>query len=471
MSRQGKLVKNTFVLGIGMILPKFATLVTLPILTACLTKEEYGTYDLVIVLVSMLLPATTLQIQTAAFRFLIDVRDNREKTDAIITNIFAFIIPTAIISLIVMVFLIPGTFWQKFFICGYFFVDIIVNATRQIARGLSRNMDFSISALLSAVGKLIFTVVFVWWLGFSLTGALAALLFAATASFVVLAYRIKLFSHIHFNLISKTELKEMLAYSWPMVPNSLAIWVMNLSDRLVLVAFLGPAANAVYAVANKIPNMLTLAQNTYTMAWQENASIASKDEDSTEYYTRMFHATFNLMAGALGLLICATPLLFFLLIRGDYNEAFNHMPLLFLAMFFFSMCSFLGGIYVAHKATKSVGITTILAAVCNLAIDFALVNVIGIYAASISTLVSFMFLFIYRMINVRKYEKLKYNIPHIVFVILILAVESTLCFFQNPILNIVNIVFGVTVFIVLNKALTMSIFRRVKNLISRKKKK
>ena len=80
MSREGKLVKNTMILSIGTFLPKLASFITLPILTECLTKDEYGTYDLIIVLVSLFLPAVTLQIQTAAFRFLIDVRENEEKT-------------------------------------------------------------------------------------------------------------------------------------------------------------------------------------------------------------------------------------------------------------------------------------------------------------------------------------------------------------------------------------------------------
>ena len=62
--------KNTLILSLGTFLPKFAAFITLPILTGQLTKVEYGTYDLVTVMVSLLLPAATLQIQAAAFRLL-----------------------------------------------------------------------------------------------------------------------------------------------------------------------------------------------------------------------------------------------------------------------------------------------------------------------------------------------------------------------------------------------------------------
>ena len=108
MSRQSKLAKNTIILAIGTFLPKLASFVTLPILTGCLTREEYGTYDLVTVLVSLVLPAATLQIQTAAFRFLIDVRQDKTEIDRIVTNIFAFIIPLSLISL--YIFFLVSTF-------------------------------------------------------------------------------------------------------------------------------------------------------------------------------------------------------------------------------------------------------------------------------------------------------------------------------------------------------------------------
>ena len=51
--RSRDLAKNTGILAIGTFLPKLASFITLPILTACLTKAEYGTYDLISTLVSL----------------------------------------------------------------------------------------------------------------------------------------------------------------------------------------------------------------------------------------------------------------------------------------------------------------------------------------------------------------------------------------------------------------------------------
>ena len=193
MSRESKLAKNTLILSIGTFLPKLAAFVTLPILTGCLSKKEYGTYDLVTILVSLILPSATLQVQTAAFRFLIDVRKDENKAKKIITNIFAFIIPTSLIALIVLWFFLPGGTVDKALICAYFMADILVNGARQVSRGLHKNLDFSISAIVSALGKMVFAVIFVWFLRIGLTGALVALFAASFISFLVLVLKAKLY--------------------------------------------------------------------------------------------------------------------------------------------------------------------------------------------------------------------------------------------------------------------------------------
>ena len=79
MNRNVELVKNTLILSIGTFVPKLMTLITLPILTACLNTTEYGNYDLILSLASLLIPVLTLQIQQAVFRHLISSKKFRDQ--------------------------------------------------------------------------------------------------------------------------------------------------------------------------------------------------------------------------------------------------------------------------------------------------------------------------------------------------------------------------------------------------------
>lgn len=472
MSREGSLAKNTLIIAVGTFLPKVASVITLPILTGCLTKAEYGLFDLVTVLVSFLLPSVTMQIQTAAFRFLIDVRGDEKETKTIITNIFVFIMPVSLISLVILYFCLFGqSVYIRVFICLYFLADIAVNATRQVCRGINNNLDYSISAILSAIGKMIFAVICVYWLRIGFLGSIISLFAASFTSLLYLFLKIKLYQYIDFKYIDKQKIKEMLMYSWPMVPNSMAAWVIRVSNRIVITAFMGLTANAVYSVANKIPGLLNLAQNTFTLAWQENASIVSKDDDANEYYSSMFRTMFDLMAGFFGILIAFAPLLFKILIFGDYAEAYSHIPILFVAMFFYSMSTFLGGIYVAYKESKSVGITTTVAAVINLLFNVGTIPWLGLYAASGSTLLSNIFLFLFRIKDIQSIVKLRYNTTHMIKVIAIILLESFLCFQQIFLFNVLNFFMGVILFFYLNWSLVLISIRKIEGLFRKRKMK
>ena len=461
MNREGKLVKNTLLLSLGTFFPRLANLVTLPILTAFLTKEEYGTYDLITVLVTLYLPAVTLQIQTAAFRFLIDARDSEESTRSIISNIYAFTIPVSLLGLLILLVALPGAPGVRLFICGYFAADILVNTTRQISRGLQRNLLYSLSTVTASFGNMLLDIILVWWLRMGLRGAALSLLISSLLSLTVNAVGLNLPRYLSLRSVSLQKIRVLLRYSWPMVPNNMSMWVIRLSDRLVVTAVMGAAANAVYAAANKIPNLLNTAQMAFTYAWQENASVVSKDKDAEAYYTAMFRTMFNLMAGFLGLIICMTPVLFRILIRGDYADAYNQMPVLFLATFFYAMATFLGGIYVAYMKTKNVGITTALAAACNLIVDLALIRRIGLYAASVSTLVSYLFLLVYRMIDVRKIVRLRYDLKNIGVVFAVLTLECVLCYQRRPAADLINLVLGAVCFLLLNRDFIKAVRRKL----------
>ena len=100
--------------------------------------------------------------------------------------------------------------------------------------------------------------------------------------------------------------------------------------------------------------------------------------------------------------------------------------------------------------SKSLGISTLVAAAINLLVDICTIRSIGLYAASGSTLISYLLLFVFRMINVQKLVRVRVEVRHLIIVILIMIVESAFCFIQNPIFDIINIVIGVLLFVSLN---------------------
>ena len=468
MSREKNLVKNTFLLSLGRFLPKFVQIITLPIITDRLTKSEYGTHDLISTLVMLLMPIATLQIQSAAFRFLIDCRNDKQKSSEIISNILTVVFPVSLIVSTGIVVFFPGFGLTLKLIIGlYFFLESLETSLAQISRGIGNNKAYSIAAIALAWINGAGIVLALKLMNKGLMGLMASIAFSYTMALLYLFTTLRIWEYFDASLISMKKIKELMSYSWPMIPNNLSNWALKLSDRLVITAYLGMEATAVYGVANKIPNILGMAQSVIVNAWQENASMAVNDKDSTAYYSKIFDSVFCLMIGFTALLIGMTPVVFKLLIRGDYEDAYIQMPILILAMFFYCISGFQGGVYVAHKRTKSVGLTTMAAATINLAIDFLLVNHIGITAGSISTLVAYIALYVFRTVDSRKFQPINYELKKQGFLFVLITVMLFMCFVRNFYLNCINMVLGVTVFCILNKNLVMKFVKRGLDIVKR----
>ena len=85
----------------------------------------------------LIIPIATFQIQSAAFRFLIDCRGDHDASSGIISNIFVVTIPvTLIASFIIQLFFTDFGMVTRLLITAYFFFDTIQLTIGQVTRGL-----------------------------------------------------------------------------------------------------------------------------------------------------------------------------------------------------------------------------------------------------------------------------------------------------------------------------------------------
>jgi len=460
LGREKQFVKSTMLLSLGVMLPRVVMFIALPIYTNTniLSQADYGTYNLVTTLASMLAPALTVQIQTAAFRFLIGEKGEKD-IKTIISNVIFFVIPISVVSLIVMFFcLYTLSFEIRLMIAVYIFLEMYYGVIQQMLRGMGKNKEYSIGAIMNAVINIVVVIPLLMLLNMGLMGMLISLCAANIISTVYISINARLFKYLDIKLMDRKCLKRMLSYSWPMVPNNASMWVLTASDQLIISAFMGTGANAIYSAATKFPQVLTLAQNTFTLAWQESASISSGDKDSTQYYNTIFDGLFRVISGIMALLIGFMPVLFAIFINASYMEAYAQLPILLWAMFFFGLSAYYGGIYVAEMRVKNVALTTIIAAIINVIINLAFIRTIGIYAASISTLVSYIFMTVFRAIDTRKMRKINYNWKNIVIYVVFLLIMSVLFFSDNTLVRVLNAVTGIIFCIIVNKSMIVALW-------------
>lgn len=433
-SRSKELAVNTVILGIGQFVPKLMTLVVLPILTSYLTTEEYGTYDLVLSIASFLIPLLTLQIQQAIFRYLLAALEKSSKDEYVTSSLLYVVVSSVVLLPIVLCILcaMGVDIVSSTAICILFFSESMYTVLGQIVRGLGQNIKYSIGVMIYAsinMGLTLLMVV-VWDQG--LYGVVISLALAYVCTNLYLLFGTGMVLHIHRKAFSRSKLKELLAFSVPIVPSSIALWIVNLSDRLVVIHYLGASANGIYGVANKIPSFYNSAYNIFNLAWTETASRVSDDGDPGAYYSSLFKILFHFLIGAMLVMITFTPVIFRLLVKGDYKIAFFQVPVLYIGAFLNSFVSYYSGIYIALKRTRQVGISSIAGAVLNIIINVMLIERMGLYAASVSTALSFAVIVLYRAYDLNQVIRISYDVKDIITGLVFFAMGVILLYHETP---------------------------------------
>ncbi|PEU60002.1 hypothetical protein CN395_15310 [Priestia megaterium] len=461
MKREKRLLINTIILSFGSVFPKSVTFLILPILTAALTKAEYGTYDLVLTSTSFIVPIFSLLIEQAVFRVLLDAKTEIERKK-IITNSLVYILACSFLLFIVTSLIVQQL---KIEFCISISIYMVLNLyyryTLQICRGLGFLKKYSLSSIINSFLNLFLILLFIKWIDYGLYGLLIALNVSILVATLYSIFSISLTKYFSKTLYDWNYIKKLLIYSAPLLPNTLSWWVVSVSDRWIITIFLGVEMTAIYAIANKIPSMFNLVYNNFNLAWQESASTTVSDDDMADYYTNIFNHMFNFLVGILLILITTSPILFKVFVDESYYLAYYQMPVLFLAMFFNSFAAYYGGIYVALKKTKNIGLSSLIAALLNIVMNLLFINKIGLYAASFSTLLAYFTLTMYRAIDLQQLIKIRYSYTKILAVVLFLGIVSWMNHANIYYLNIVTFIVSIVVAITLNKSLLNRVFKNV----------
>ena len=226
--------------------------------------------------------------------------------------------------------------------------------------------------------------------------------------------------------------------------------MINVSDRTIISFMINASANGIYAVSAKFSNILASIYQIFNMSWQESASIHINSEDREEFFSGVLNNTYKIFFSICLLLIVGMPFVFNILIGKDYFDAKQYIPILLLSNVFSAVANVLGGIYIAKKDTKNVAKTTITSSILNIVINVVLIKFIGLYAAALSTLISCIYIYIYRLIGVRKYIKLNVEYNFMIMSMIIYIISVSIYYINDFKLNIINLIMCVILVYIFN---------------------
>lgn len=468
MRREKELIKNTTILTIGKICTQMITFLLLPLYTSFLSLTEYGIVDLLNTLVTLAVPIITLQIEQALFRKLIDIRnleDHEQKHKNISTAFFSVSIQILLTVFVFIIFSIFGNNKYIFFLLINIIAYVYASLFQQIARGLGNNVVYSIGSFIGAIGTIIFNVIFLVIFHFGVYGMLIGTFIGQFLCIIYLIFNLKIFKYIKINHYDFNVLKKLLLYSLPLIPNSISWWIFNASDRIIVSSILGLDQNGYLSVAHKFSAIIVFLLNIYIMSLTESTSLHIKEKDFSTFFNNIFKESINVFSSISLLIIGVMPFIFNILINKTFYNAYYQIPILMISSIFMVIVSIIGTIYIANNNTKAVAITSFISAVTNILVNLSLIKYIGLYSATVSTLIAYLIMSLYRLHDCsKKYFVINIKISKIILFGIVLTLSLLSYYKSIIILKILSFIIICVYVVIINsnliKKVLSFIFRR-----------
>lgn len=204
-----------------------------------------------------------------------------------------------------------------------------------------------------------------------------------------------------------TRLREMLAFSTPLVFSGVAVWVSLYIDRLMINHFLSIDEVGLYGIGYRLASIAGLVMVGFQGALTPLVYTHYRKADTPRQLARIFRffLVFALMV-FLGLSLFATDILRVMTTPPFYGGAAVVVYLL-PAMLLANMYIFAPGIGIAKRTHYFIWINT-GGALLNIALNYSLIPLLGIVGAALATMLSYLTVFTAYMVLSQRL----YRVPH-----------------------------------------------------------
>lgn len=408
MGESRRLIKNTGIIAVGGVATKLVSFLLLPLYTTILTTAEYGTVDYIQTIVLFCVPVMSLLMDEALFRFLLDCETQKQRAQVVTSSCAIMLVGCAVFAcasgIVWMIFRPDNIFW----ITALVFASTLLQMASAFLRGFGDTAGYTLMNFFASVATIILNVIFIAVFRWGVVGMLSASAIAQAGVALIFLVWKRLWQYIDAAAFSGDKVRELVHYSMPLIPNKVSWTIVNLLDRLIIMNTIGADAAGVYAVAYKFPNVMDQIYGFFYQSWKESsARVLGSSEDNDAFYNLVYKMLRRFMMGVVLCMTALMPLVYGILIKGNYGGGLLYVPILLLATFYSNMSGFYGGIFTAYKDTGIMGTTTMGSAILCAVLCFALIPPLGLYGASLATVGSTFMVNEYRRVKVAKYAKLE----------------------------------------------------------------
>lgn len=431
-----KLAGETAIYGLSSILGRFLNWLLVPLYTYVFVPEQYGVVTNLMSYVAILLVLLTYGMETGFFRF----SSQKDKADISFSTGFISLISTSICFwILVLVFLNPlsnflGVAQNKEYIIllaltlGFDAITALPFARLRMQNKAFRYAGLKLINIFSNLGINLFFLILCPWINTHYPnfpihtiwnpeiGIGYIFIAFAVSSVINFLLLIPDFYRIKFKL-DWTLLKEILAYTWPILIVSIC-GMININMDKMLMPYLIPEdmdpfyQTGIYGANYKLAVVMTLFIQAFRYAFEPFFFNQAKQKNSKQTYADVlkYFVVFGLFI-FLGVMFYIDIVK--LLIKSNYHEGIGIVPYVLLGNLFFGVFFSLSLWYKLADKTQMGAKIALLGSVITIVLNVILVPRMGYYGAAVAVLICFTVMMIVSYILGQKYYPVPYNLKRI----------------------------------------------------------
>ena len=452
-----KTINKLFYYAVGTFGSKVIYFLLVPFYSFFLTKSDLGLYDIILASLTILTPIITIQVSDAVYRELHD------PTKQSLKSAKAFSSGLSVIFFGLLIFVFIAFIFNNLFANKIFYELVLIQSSftlyiffQQSLRGLSLNKEYALMGTMNAFLLILFSIILIYFSIIELRNIILAIACAQFISIIFAIYKINFFKLFEIKNISKAKVHELINYSFPLLPNTLSWWLIDLGSRYIILLFIGIEENGLYAVAARYAGIIALVNSIFILSWQDYViNSKSKISLNTNYFSSYLNFFIAFQIGLVILLTSFSNELIYFTTPTDFHNAAKYLPILLISSAFASFCGFYGAFYLKEKRTKKIFTTTLIGSIINIAFCIALINYLGLYAVAVASFVGFLITFLLRS---RDFE-LKVDVKNFAFLLLgYILVFYITQFTESTNLRLIFIAVALISFILININIYQKVF-------------
>lgn len=416
---------DTITYGIFTIIGRFLSFLLYPLYTNFIPKNEIGEIANIFSIIAFINIIYTFGMESAFFRYY------KEK-DSKIVYTHSFITITIISGLLSALLILNSTNLSLLLTGGNisiesialaclvpFFDSLLVIPYAQL-RMERKAFRFALTRFITVLIAVLLNLLFVAYLKHGTYGIFLAQLISSIVGLLILLPNI--IKNIKFKF-DKDLFHSMLRFGLPTIPASLSAIALQVADKPIMRALAGAEQLGLYAVNYKLGIIMMLLVSVFEYAWKPFYLSNYKDKDSNELFARIL-TYFTIISAILFLTISLfinyivqIPFIGGKLINPAYWQGLSIVPIILAGYYFNGVFNnFAAGIHIAKK-TEYLPIAVGLAGIANIALNFILIPIFGIWGAAWATFFAYLLsaAIIYYFSN--KYYPIKYEFKRLGIII------------------------------------------------------